>query len=146
MTALDQSTGKNRYLTAPKRADFTLDQDWASYSAAEHDRWDRLYARAQTVLRGRACDEFQSALQHLQLSDGGIPDMATLSARLKPLTGWQVVPVAELVPDDVFFDHLANRRFPAGAFIRPESEMDYLQEPDIFHDVFGHVQLLANPV
>lgn len=146
MTALDQSTGKNRYLAAQKRHDFTLDQDWASYSAAEHDRWDRLFARAQTVLQGRACDEFQSALQRLQLSEGGIPDMAKLSARLMPLTGWQVVAVAELVPDEVFFDHLANRRFPAGAFIRPESEMDYLQEPDIFHDVFGHVPLLANPV
>jgi phenylalanine-4-hydroxylase len=146
MTTPDQSNGKNRYLAAPKRADFTLDQDWASYSTAEHDRWDRLFARAGTVLQGRACDEFQSALQHLQLSEGGIPDMAKLSARLMPLTGWQVVPVAELVPDEVFFDHLANRRFPAGAFIRPESEMDYLQEPDIFHDVFGHVPLLANPV
>lgn len=146
MTALDQSTGKNRYLKAAKRDDFTLDQDWASYSVAEHDRWDRLFTRAQTVLQGRACDEFLSALQKLQLSEGGIPDMAKLSARLTPLTGWQVVPVAELVPDEVFFDHLANRRFPAGAFIRPESEMDYLQEPDIFHDVFGHVPLLANPV
>lgn len=146
MTALDQSTGKNRYLKAAKRDDFTLDQDWTSYSVAEHDRWDRLFARAQTVLRGRACDEFLSALQKLQLSEGGIPDMAKLSARLAPLTGWQVVPVAELVPDEVFFDHLANRRFPAGAFIRPESEMDYLQEPDIFHDVFGHVPLLANPI
>jgi len=146
MTAPDQSIGKNRYLAAPRRSDFTLDQDWTSYSAAEHDRWDRLFARAQTVLQGRACDEFQSALQRLQLSEGGIPDMAKLSARLMPLTGWQVVPVAELVPDEVFFDHLANRRFPAGAFIRPESEMDYLQEPDIFHDVFGHVPLLANPV
>jgi len=146
MTALDQSTGKNRYLKAAKRDDFTLDQDWPSYSVAEHDRWDRLFSRAQTVLQGRACDEFLSALQKLQLSEGGIPDMAKLSARLTPLTGWQVVPVAELVPDEVFFDHLANRRFPAGAFIRPESEMDYLQEPDIFHDVFGHVPLLANPV
>lgn len=139
-------TGKNRYLAASRKEDFTLDQDWASYSAAEHDRWDRLFARASKVLQGRACDEFLSALQRLKLSEGGIPDMEKLSARLQPLTGWQVVPVAELVPDEVFFDHLANRRFPAGAFIRPESEMDYLQEPDIFHDVFGHVPLLANPV
>lgn len=146
MTALDQSAEKSRYLNAPKRPDFTLDQDWGSYSAAEHDRWDRLFARAQIVLDGRACDEFLAALKTLQLSETGIPDLAKLSARLKPLTGWEVVPVAELVPDDVFFDHLANRRFPAGAFIRPEHEMDYLQEPDIFHDVFGHVPLLANPV
>ncbi|MET0969738.1 MAG: phenylalanine 4-monooxygenase [Tardiphaga sp.] len=144
-TALNQSTEKSRYLTAPRRPDFTLDQDWGSYSAAEHDRWDRLFARAKVVLQGRACDEFLTALNTLQLSDTGIPDLEKLSARLQPLTGWQVVAVAELVPDDVFFDHLANRRFPAGAFIRPEHEMDYLQEPDIFHDVFGHVPLLANP-
>ncbi len=72
--------------------------------------------------------------------------MAVLSERLATLTGWRVVPVTELVPDEVFFDHLANKRFPAGAFIRPEEEMDYLKEPDIFHDIFGHVPLLANPV
>jgi phenylalanine-4-hydroxylase len=82
----------------------------------------------------------------LALSDSGIPNMEKLSDRLEGMTGWRVVPVAELVPDEVFFDHLANRRFPAGAFIRPEAEMDYLKEPDIFHDIFGHVPLLANPV
>lgn len=140
------SAEKSRYLSAPRRPDFTLDQDWAAYSAAEHDRWDRLFARARRVLQGRACDEFQSALNTLQLSEAGIPDLDKLSARLRAITGWDIVPVAELVPDDVFFDHLAHRRFPAGAFIRPEHEMDYLQEPDIFHDVFGHVPLLANPV
>ena len=140
------SAEKSRYLSAPRRPDFTLDQDWQSYSPAEHDRWDRLFARAQSVLKGRACDEFMTALTTLQLSESGIPDLEQLSARLKPLTGWEIVPVAELVPDDIFFDHLANRRFPAGAFIRPEHEMDYLQEPDIFHDVFGHVPLLANPI
>ena len=70
---------------------------------------------------------------------------ARLSDRLEKITGWRVVPVTELVPDAVFFDHLANRRFPAGAFIRPEAELDYLEEPDIFHDIFGHVPLLANP-
>jgi len=72
--------------------------------------------------------------------------MERLSDRLEKLSGWRVVPVSDLVPDEVFFNHLANRRFPAGAFIRPEQEMDYLEEPDIFHDVFGHVPLLANPV
>lgn len=140
------ANAKARYLAAPRRSDFTLEQDWSSYSTAEHDRWDRLFARAQTVLQGRACEEFLAAMKTLQLSESGIPDLDKLSARLKPLTGWEVVAVAELVPDDIFFDHLAHRRFPAGAFIRPEHEMDYLQEPDIFHDVFGHVPLLANPV
>ncbi|MEM8789573.1 MAG: phenylalanine 4-monooxygenase [Pseudomonadota bacterium] len=136
---------KNRYAGAPRNADYTIDQQWASYSAVEHNRWDRLYARAVDVLQTRACPEFLAALDQLQLSEAGIPDMAHLSDRLKPLTGWQVVPVTDLVPDEIFFDHLANRRFPAGAFIRPEEEMDYLSEPDIFHDIFGHVPLLANP-
>ncbi len=72
--------------------------------------------------------------------------MEKLSDRLEPLTGWRVVRVTGLVPDDVFFEHLANRHFPAGAFIRPGHEMDYLEEPDAFHDIFGHVPLLANPV
>jgi phenylalanine-4-hydroxylase len=136
---------KNRFWNARRNPDFTIDQDWASYSAAEHDRWDRLFRRAVETLQGRACDEFLTALNVLELSERGIPDMAKLSDRLEKITGWRVVPVVELVPDDVFFEHLANRRFPAGAFIRPEEEMDYLKEPDIFHDIFGHVPLLANP-
>ncbi len=141
-----RTSPKNRFWNAQRNPDFTIDQDWASYSRAEHDRWDRLFRRAVAALRGRACDEFMDALNALELSEGGIPDMARLSDRLKMITGWRVVPVVELVPDDIFFDHLANRRFPAGAFIRPEEEMDYLKEPDIFHDIFGHVPLLANPV
>jgi len=140
------SGSKNRYRDAPRHPDYTIDQDWPSYSAAEHDRWDRLFKRSQAVLHDRACDEFTAMMHTLKLSDSGIPDMERLSDRLDKITGWRVVPVAELVPDAVFFDHLANRRFPAGAFIRSEQEMDYLEEPDVFHDVFGHVPLLANPV
>jgi phenylalanine-4-hydroxylase len=141
-----ESGSKNRYRNAPRNPDYTIDQDWPSYSAAEHDRWDRLFKRSQAVLHERACDEFTAMMHTLKLSESGIPDMERLSDRLDKITGWRVVPVAELVPDDVFFDHLANRRFPAGAFIRSEQEMDYLEEPDVFHDVFGHVPLLANPV
>ena len=140
------SGSKNRYRDAPRHPDYTIDQDWPSYSAAEHDRWDRLFKRSQAVLHDRACDEFTAMMHTLKLSESGIPDMERLSDRLERVTGWRVVPVAELVPDDVFFNHLANRRFPAGAFIRSEQEMDYLEEPDVFHDVFGHVPLLANPV
>jgi len=137
--------GKNRYADVPRNADYTIDQDWSSYTDAEHDRWNRLFARIQGVLKNRACPEFLDAVGMLELSQSGIPDMEELSDRLEPLTGWRVVPVTDLVPDDVFFDHLANRRFPAGAFIRPEHELDYLEEPDVFHDIFGHVPLLANP-
>src|SRR5712671_6425735 len=140
------SGSKNRYRDAPRHPDYTIDQDWPSYSAAEHDRWDRLFKRSQAVLHDRACDEFTAMMHTLKLSESGIPDMERLSDRLERITGWRVVPVTDLVPDDVFFNHLANRRFPAGAFIRPEEEMDYLEEPDIFHDIFGHVPLLANPV
>jgi phenylalanine-4-hydroxylase len=137
---------KNRFRNTRRNLDFTIDQDWVSYSAEEHDRWDRLFKRSQATLQDRACDEFIVMMNALKLSESGIPDMEKLSDRLEKITGWRVVPVAELVPDDVFFNHLANRRFPAGAFIRPEEEMDYLQEPDVFHDIFGHVPLLANPI
>ena len=136
---------KNRYAAAERNADWTIDQDWPSYSAEEHDRWNRLFARQAKLLPGRACDEFLAALAKLELSHTGIPEFADLSRRLSALTGWSVVPVAGLIPDDAFFEHLANRRFPAGAFIRPEAELDYLEEPDVFHDVFGHVPLLADP-
>jgi phenylalanine-4-hydroxylase len=144
--AVAAETEANRYLNAKRNPDFTIDQDWRSYTRDEHDRWDRLFRRSQGILQQRACDEFLTAMAALQLSESGIPDFETMSDRLEKLTGWRVVPVAELVPDDIFFNHLANRRFPAGAFIRPEAQMDYLEEPDVFHDVFGHVPLLANPV
>ncbi len=140
------ASDKNRYRDATRRADWTIDQDWQSYTREEHDRWDRLFQRQKQVLPGRACGAFLSAMDRLELSPSGIPDMEKLSDRLEPITGWRIVPVTDLVPDEIFFDHLANKRFPAGAFIRPEAEFDYLQEPDVFHDVFGHVPLLADPV
>lgn len=139
-------SSKNRYHDAPRADDYTIDQAWETYSPEEHDRWDRLFRRQREVTRGRACSTALKAMSELQLSPSGIPNMEELSDKLEPMTGWRIVPVAELVPDPIFFDHLANRRFPAGAFIRPEEEFDYLQEPDIFHDIFGHVPLLANPV
>lgn len=144
--AKSEVNSRNRFRAARRNDDFTIDQDWNSYSAAEHARWDRLFARSQAVLQDRACAEFMEMASLLKLSDSGIPDMRRLSDRLEGIAGWRVVPVAGLVPDEVFFYHLANRRFPAGAFIRSEQEMDYLEEPDVFHDVFGHVPLLANPV
>jgi phenylalanine-4-hydroxylase len=137
---------RNRYAAARRNADWTIDQDWSSYSPEEHDRWDRLFARQAKLLPGRACEAFLEAQARLELSRAGVPDFADLSRRLSALTGWSVVAVAGLIPDDAFFEHLANRRFPAGAFIRPEAEFDYLEEPDVFHDVFGHVPLLADPV
>ena len=150
MDMTGSGAGRKRIVTALGRevevnADYTVDQGWDSYTAEEHDRWDRLFARQSALLKGRAAPAFMSGLEKLRLSDGGIPDFRALSERLKALTGWTVVAVPDLVPEDVFFDHLANRRFPAGNFIRPEHQLDYLEEPDVFHDVFGHVPMLAHP-
>ncbi|MFN3585557.1 phenylalanine 4-monooxygenase [Phenylobacterium sp.] len=127
------------------RADWTIDQDWEGYSQAEHDVWITLYERQAKLLPGRAADPFLKGLEALDLHRAGIPDFGRINEELTRLTGWSVVAVPGLVPDDVFFDHLANRRFPAGQFIRKPEELDYLQEPDIFHDVFGHVPMLTDP-
>ena len=125
--------------------DWTIPQGWEAYTAEEHATWDKLFARQRSMLPGRASQEFLKGLDVLQLSKPGIPDFAELNERLMAATGWQVVAVPGLVPDDVFFDHLANRRFVSGNFIRRPDQLDYLQEPDIFHDVFGHVPMLADP-
>jgi phenylalanine-4-hydroxylase len=134
-------------LTRPPgaRDDWTIDQDWAAYTQAEHDVWITLYERQRALLPGRACDPFLNGLDALDLHRAGIPDFNRINEELKRLTGWTVVAVPGLVPDEVFFEHLANRRFPAGQFIRRADQLDYLQEPDIFHDVFGHVPMLTDP-
>ena len=127
-------------------ADWTIPQDWNRYTAAEHAMWDKLFARQSQMLRGRATPAFLNGLDVLRLSKPGIPDFEELSERLGRLTGWRVAAVPGLVPDEVFFRHLANRTFVAGRFIRRPEQTDYLEEPDVFHDVFGHVPLLADPV
>lgn len=127
-------------------ADWTIAQDWDAFTADEHAMWDRLFARQSAMLPGRASEAFLRGIDVLRLEKPGIPDYRELNARLMDATGWRVVAVPGLVPDDVFFDHLANRRFPAGNFIRTPEQLDYLQEPDVFHDVFGHVPMLADPV
>ncbi|MEO0551114.1 MAG: phenylalanine 4-monooxygenase [Pseudomonadota bacterium] len=136
----------NHIETAPERADWTIDQGWKSYTPQQHLTWDVLYERLLQVLPNRAAPEFLSGLDALDLHRGGIPNFESISEELKGLTGWQVVAVPGLVPDDVFFEHLANRRFPAGNFIREPDQLDYIQEPDVFHDVFGHVPMLTDPV
>jgi phenylalanine-4-hydroxylase len=126
--------------------DWTIPQGWDRYTAEEHQTWVTLYERQQKVLPGRACEPFLRGLDALDLHGDGIPDFEKISEKLRALTGWSVVAVPGLVPDAVFFDHLANRRFPAGNFIRPANQLDYLQEPDVFHDVFGHVPMLTDPI
>ena len=126
-------------------ADWTIDQAWDQYTDVEHQTWLTLYERQMGILPGRACDAFLRGLDALDLHGEGIPDFRVMNEKLKALTGWTVVAVPGLVPDEVFFDHLANRRFPSGQFIRKPDQLDYLQEPDIFHDVFGHVPMLTDP-
>lgn len=126
--------------------DWTVPQEWERFSAEDHAVWDTLFARQTALLPGRASAAFLRGIEVLRLSKPGIPDFRELNARLGEATGWEVVAVPGLVPDDVFFDHLANRRFVAGNFIRRRDQLDYLQEPDVFHDVFGHVPMLADPV
>ncbi len=128
------------------RDDFIIAQDWSAYSAEEHGIWRTLFHRQEEILRERACPEFLAGLVGLGVAADGIPDFRRLNALLGAATGWTIVAVPGLVPDDVFFAHLANRRFPATRFIRRADQLDYLQEPDIFHDVYGHVPMLMNPI
>lgn len=130
---------------APANADWTIPQGWERYTAAEHATWKTLFERQTRLLPGRACEAFVQGMRDLPIGPDHIPDFRRLSDVLFQRTGWQVVAVPGLVPDDVFFEHLAHRRFPAGHFIRQPHELDYLEEPDVFHDVFGHVPLLMNP-
>jgi len=129
----------------PARADWTIDQGWKNYTPQEHAVWKTLFERQTRLLPGRACDEFVEGMGKLPIGPEQIPDFRGLSEVLMQRTGWSVVAVPGLVPDEVFFEHLAHRRFPAGHFIRKPHELDYLEEPDVFHDVFGHVPMLMNP-
>lgn len=130
----------------PSRPDWTIDQGWADYSESEHSTWSTLFKRQSALLPGRACEAFIDGMRRLPIGAERIPDFEQLSRVLMEHTGWQIVAVPGLVPDEVFFDHLAHRRFPAGRFIRTPEQLDYLEEPDVFHDVFGHVPMLMNPV
>lgn len=129
----------------PARADWTIEQGWDAYTPAQHAVWKTLFERQCKLLPGRACDAFVEGMKNLPIGADEIPDFRRLSDVLMQRTGWQVVAVPGLVPDEVFFEHLANRRFPAGQFIRRIDQLDYLEEPDVFHDVFGHVPMLMNP-
>ncbi|HEX8232289.1 MAG TPA: phenylalanine 4-monooxygenase [Caulobacteraceae bacterium] len=131
---------------APARAaDWLVPQRWDSYSPAEHATWLTLVDRQTERLQGRACGAFLDGLHALDLRGDGIPDFVALSDRLEALTGWRIVPVEGLVPDEVFVQLLARRQFPAGRFIRPPHQLDYIEAPDVFHDVFGHVPMLTDP-
>ncbi|WP_374422193.1 phenylalanine 4-monooxygenase [Chromobacterium sp.] len=141
----DITTRKNVGLSHD-RVDFTLPQPLERYTAADHATWATLYRRQSEMLPGRACDEFLEGLERLGVDADRVPDFAKLNEQLMAATGWRIVAVPGLIPDDVFFEHLANRRFPVTWWLREPHQLDYLQEPDVFHDLFGHVPLLINPV
>ncbi|PRH40355.1 phenylalanine 4-monooxygenase [Burkholderia vietnamiensis] len=128
------------------RADFTIDQPLERYGQVDHAVWQQLYARQAALLRGRACDAFIGGLGKIRLPADRVPSFADVNRQLKPATGWEIVAVPGLVPDRVFFAHLAHRRFPVTWWMRRPDQLDYLQEPDCFHDLFGHVPLLIEPV
>ena len=128
------------------RPDLIIEQNWQAYSEEEHAIWRLLFERQQRLLVGRACREYLEGLGGLGVAADGIPDFRRLNDILDRATGWRIVAVPGLVPDDVFFAHLARRRFPSTCFIRRPDQLDYLQEPDVFHDICGHVPLLMNPV
>ena len=129
-------------------ADFAVAQSMSAYTADEQARWLRLVERQLALIPGRACHEFLDAINGLTALDmrHGIPDFAEVNVALQAATNWQLVAVPGLLPDEVFFTHLANRRFPVTVWLRDESEFDYIVEPDIFHDFFGHVPMLFTPI
>ena len=131
---------------APERPDWIVSQDWDGYTPQEHGVWRTLFERQIGLLPGRASQHYLDGLNGLPIGPEAIPDFEALSEVLTRRTGWRVVAVPGMVPNDVFFDHLAHRRFPAGRFIRTPAQLDYLQEPDVFHDIFGHAPMLLNPV
>lgn len=130
----------------PVYATGTVEQPWDSYSDSDHDVWQQLYARQQALLPGRACDAFLHAQALLRMSPTRIPKFSELNQVLGAATGWQIVGVEGLLPELDFFTHLANRRFPVSWWIRRMEQIDYIEEPDLFHDLFGHVPLLMDPL
>ncbi|SHL91922.1 phenylalanine 4-monooxygenase [Rhizobacter sp. OV335] len=130
---------------ASARADYTCEQDWGRYTAEDHALYQRLYERQAAQLPGLACEEFIDAVGQLG-TPTQIPRFDALSQRLHRATGWEVVAVPGLIPEEAFFALLAARRFPVTGWIRKPEEFDYVVEPDVFHDLFGHVPLLFNPM
>ena len=132
---------------APSRRwqDFVVPQCWDSFTAEDHAVWDLLFARQVELLGSRVVSQFLDGIGLLRLSHPGIPDVDGLNAILEPRTGWRTVAVPGLVPDDIFFSMLSERVFPVGNFIRTREQLDYLEAPDCFHDMFGHIPMLAHP-
>jgi phenylalanine-4-hydroxylase len=126
--------------------DYLVDQGFDHYRQSDHDTWRTLAGRQREILKGRIADQFLDGLDRLGIGEAGIPDFRVMNQALRAATGWEVVAVPGLVPDLAFFRLLADRKFPAGFWIRKPEQIDYIEEPDIFHDVFGHVPLIMQPI
>ena len=127
-------------------APFLIDQDWAAYTPEQHAVWSELVSRRMPQLREHACREYLDGFEQIGLQEDRLPDLKSVSARLGPRTGWQSTPVSGFLPADAFFEMLAARMFPTTTWLRSRDSMGYTPEPDIFHDVFGHVPMHAHPV
>lgn len=132
-------------LNAQTVEECVIEQKWDSYTAADHNTWKTLFERQLSTFKDKVCDEYLQGLKTLNLTSDTIPDYEKMNKNLRAATGWEVLAVPGLIASKPFFTMLANKQFPAGTFIRTPEQLDYLEEPDIFHDVFGHVPLLSNP-
>jgi phenylalanine-4-hydroxylase len=140
-SALDIAKGR-----LPVAAPFLIEQDWAAYTPEQHAVWAELVRRRMPQLREHACREYLDGFEQIGLQEDTLPDLKAVSARLGPRTGWQSTPVSGFLPPDAFFEMLAARMFPTTTWLRSRESMGYTPEPDIFHDVFGHVPMHAHPV
>ena len=133
-------------MKAAASAPYLIEQDWAAYTPEQHALWAELVGRRMPQLRVHACEEYLAGFEQIGLREDELPDLASVSARLKPRTGWQSSAVSGFLPADAFFEMLAARKFPTTTWLRSREQMEYTPEPDIFHDVFGHVPMHAHSV
>lgn len=119
---------------------------FVNYTEEENNTWRVLFERQIVLLKDRACQEYLDGIDALGITANHIPQIPEVNAHLRKLTGWEVTPVKALINFQTFFELMANKKFPAATFIRRQEELDYLQEPDIFHEIFGHCPLLTLPV
>ncbi len=141
---MEEATG-HAILSAQTVEECIIEQRWDEYSITDHSTWNTLYTRQLNLLQDHVCEEYLQGLEILHLTPENIPNFQEMNRFLRAATGWEVVPVPGLIASVPFFTMLSNKQFPAGTFIRKPEQLDYLEEPDIFHDVFGHIPLLTNP-
>lgn len=141
---MDENKG-HAILNAQTVEECLIEQNWGKYTPQDHKTWGTLYNRQLETLKGKICQEYLDGLKTLHLTPDEVPNYEKMNRYLRAATGWEVLPVPGLIASRPFFSMLANKQFPAGTFIRTPEQLDYLEEPDIFHDVFGHVPLLSNP-